>query len=115
MTNAIDVSRPKPTRRATEAKPGFPRFKSGKAAASAAVQTADPAPPAPQHPGTKRSTVIVLLQRESGASLAELVTATGWLPHTVRTALTGLRKRGMTVTRTKTGDETRYVVTKTEV
>ena len=29
--------------------------------------------------------------------LAELVAATGWLPHTTRAALTGLRKRGYAV------------------
>jgi DNA-binding transcriptional regulator PaaX len=37
------------------------------------------------------------LQRGDGASLAELVAATGWLPHTTRAALTGLRKRGYAV------------------
>ena len=30
-------------------------------------------------------------------TLAELVANTGWLPHTARAALTGLRKRGYTV------------------
>src|SRR5271165_2728119 len=44
--------------------------------------------------GTKIAQVIELLQRGDGASLAELVAATGWLPHTTRAALTGLRKRG---------------------
>ena len=41
--------------------------------------------------------VIELLQRGDGATLAELVAATGWLPHTTRAALTGLRKRGYAV------------------
>lgn len=36
--------------------------------------------------------VIALLSREQGATLAELIEATGWLPHTTRAALTGLRK-----------------------
>ena len=44
--------------------------------------------------GTKIAQVIELLQRGDGATLAELVAATGWLPHTTRAALTGLRKRG---------------------
>ncbi len=44
--------------------------------------------------GTKIAEVIALLQRGDGASLAELVAPTGWLPHTTRAALTGLRKRG---------------------
>jgi len=42
--------------------------------------------------GTKIAQVIELLQRGDGATLAELVAATGWLPHTTRAALTGLRK-----------------------
>jgi Protein of unknown function (DUF3489) len=47
--------------------------------------------------GTKIAAVIALLQRGAGASLAELVVATGWLPHTTRAALTGLRKRGYAI------------------
>ncbi len=47
--------------------------------------------------GTKIAEVITLLQRGDGATLAELVAATGWLPHTARAALTGLRKRGYDV------------------
>ena len=47
--------------------------------------------------GTKIARVIELLQRGDGATLAELVVATGWLPHTTRAALTGLRKRGYAV------------------
>ncbi len=47
--------------------------------------------------GTKIAQVIVLLERPGGATLAELVAATGWLPHTTRAALTGLRKRGYAV------------------
>src|SRR5208337_2393059 len=31
---------------------------------------------------------------EIGATIDELIDATGWLPHTTRAALTGLRKRG---------------------
>jgi Protein of unknown function (DUF3489) len=50
-------------------------------------------------PGSKLAQVIDLLQREGGAALAELNTATGWLPHTTRAALTGLRKRGMALER----------------
>jgi Protein of unknown function (DUF3489) len=48
--------------------------------------------------GTKLARVIGLLRREGGATLAELVAATGWLPHTTRSALTSLRKRGYEVT-----------------
>ena len=47
--------------------------------------------------GTKIAEVVALLQRGDGATLAELVAATGWLPHTTRAALTGLRKRGYAI------------------
>jgi hypothetical protein len=40
-----------------------------------------------------------MLQRKSGARLADLVSATGWLPRTTRAALTGLRKRGYVLER----------------
>ncbi|CAM3268937.1 DUF3489 domain-containing protein [Sphingomonas antarctica] len=57
---------------------------------------------------TKASTVLALLQREGGATLAELITATGWLPHTTRAALTGIRKKGYLVDKSKRGDVTCY-------
>jgi hypothetical protein len=47
--------------------------------------------------GTKIAGVIELLQDSDGVTLAELVANTGWLPHTARAALTGLRKRGYAV------------------
>jgi Protein of unknown function (DUF3489) len=53
--------------------------------------------PAPRG-GTKLARVLELLQRDCGATLEELTAATGWLPHTTRAALTGLRKRGCSVT-----------------
>lgn len=40
----------------------------------------------------KIDTVLALLNREGGAALSELVEATGWLPHSTRAALTGLKK-----------------------
>ena len=41
------------------------------------------------------------LARDDGASLDALIQATGWLPHTTRAALTGLRKRGYAVERVR--------------
>ena len=43
--------------------------------------------------------MIALLGRDRGTSVAELMAATGWLPHTTRAALTGLRKRGYALIR----------------
>jgi hypothetical protein len=51
--------------------------------------------------GTKQALIITLLEGEQGATLDELVTATGWLPHTTRAALTGLRKKGYTIAKEK--------------
>lgn len=47
--------------------------------------------------GTKIARVCELLQRDQGVNLDELIAATGWLPHTARAALTGLRHRGYDV------------------
>jgi hypothetical protein len=44
--------------------------------------------------GTKLAQVLDLLRRDRGASIDELIAVTGWLAHTTRAALTGLRKRG---------------------
>ena len=51
--------------------------------------------------GTKRAHVIALLERDTGATLDELVAATGWLPHTGRAALTGLRHKGFVLDKSK--------------
>jgi hypothetical protein len=40
-----------------------------------------------------------MLSKEQGASLGDMMAATGWLPHTTRAALTGLRKRGLAIER----------------
>ena len=41
--------------------------------------------------------MIELLRRDQGATLEALIVATGWLPHTARAALTGLRHSGYDV------------------
>ena len=57
---------------------------------------------------TKAGAVIALLQRAEGATLAEMIAATGWLPHTTRAALTGLRKKGHAIDKYKRDDTTCY-------
>jgi Protein of unknown function (DUF3489). len=59
-------------------------------------------------PVSKIGTVLSLLQREEGATLDEMIAATGWLPHTTRAALTGLRKKGHVIAKDKRGDMTCY-------
>jgi hypothetical protein len=67
------------------------------------------APPEPQpERRTKSGSVIILLQRGEGATLPELIAATGWLPHTTRAALTGLRKKGHAIERSKRDEATCY-------
>ncbi len=47
--------------------------------------------------GSKQALVISMLSAKGGATIDALIEATGWLPHTTRAALTGLRKRGFAV------------------
>ena len=56
--------------------------------------------------GTKQARVIALLERDTGATLDELVAATEWLPHTTRAALTGLRHKGFVLDKSKREDGT---------
>jgi DNA-binding MarR family transcriptional regulator len=62
--------------------------------ASASVSAAET-----QRASTKRAKLIGMLERHEGASVAEIGMRLGWLPHTVRAAITGLRKAGREVTR----------------
>jgi len=48
---------------------------------------------------TKSGTVRKLLSRKTGADLAALQEATGWQAHSVRAALSTLRKAGYTIDR----------------
>ena len=59
--------------------------------------TAEPSPKSQ----TKTDLVLDLLSRSEGATLDQLVAATGWLPHTARAALTGLKKKGHAITSDK--------------
>jgi hypothetical protein len=54
--------------------------------------------------GSKLSSVMGLLRRDGGASITDLTNATGWLPHTTRAALTGLRKRGYAIEKLRGSD-----------
>jgi DNA-binding transcriptional regulator PaaX len=59
------------------------------------------APAAPVQPETKVATLVAMLVRAEGATLDQLVSATGWQPHTTRAALTRLKARGYVVTSVK--------------
>lgn len=80
--------------------------KSDKAARTprAAVPAEEPSKEPPG--GSKQALVVSLLQRAKGAKLQDLIAATGWLPHTTRAALTGLRKKGYNIEKSRAEDGT---------
>ncbi len=57
---------------------------------------------------TKQATIQDLLRRAEGASIDDLTSATGWQAHSVRAALTGLRKRGYDIERNFESGTSRY-------
>jgi hypothetical protein len=69
-----------------------------------AMQRGPIRPSAPRG-GSKLARVIALLERVHGATIEELIAATGWLAHTTRAALTGLRKRGYAVAIDRSDDK----------
>jgi DNA-binding MarR family transcriptional regulator len=64
--------------------------------------------PSPLHQ-IKRARLLELIGRNAGATLVELTSATGWLPHTTRAAITGLCKRGHVVRRERIDGVSRYM------
>jgi len=50
---------------------------------------------------SKKATIVALLQRPDGVAISDLTGATGWQVHSVRAALTGLRKEGKELVRSR--------------
>ncbi|HUE80387.1 MAG TPA: DUF3489 domain-containing protein [Sphingomicrobium sp.] len=69
-----------------------------------------PKPAAPKV--SNQNKLLELLRRAGGASLADITEATGWLPHSARAMLTGLRKKGFGIGKEKVEGTTRYSITK---
>ena len=63
----------------------------------------DAAKPVAIRAGTKQAQIIAMLQRPEGATVAEMVEATGWLAHTVRGCISGALKKklGLPITAEK--------------
>ena len=59
---------------------------------------------------TKAATLLNLLQTGTGASLEDMTEATGWQPHTVRAAMTGLKKKGHVINKHVEGNTTIWSV-----
>lgn len=61
---------------------------------------------------TKTAKCLAQLQRRQGASIAELMKTMGWQAHSIRAALSGLRKQGHQISRSKNDrGVTRYYIT----
>lgn len=61
--------------------------------------------------GTKQAKLISLLSRKSGVSIAKASESLGWQAHTLRSALTGLKKRGYRIERqSRDGKDSLYMI-----
>ena len=89
---------------------------SSRAEVREAPQPREPAPAGLSVPrsGSKLAQVLELLKQEHGATIDELIAATGWLAHTTRAALTGLRKRGYPVAINRADDRGSFYRLKAE-
>jgi hypothetical protein len=65
----------------------------------AAKRAAEPASARSKKTGSKKTDVLALMRRDSGATMAEIIQLTGWQPHTVRGFVSGtlVKKMGLAV------------------
>src|SRR5271166_1637382 len=108
---AVNAALPddRPARRASRARSDAPTTEESAAQESRADQDlvgASEPSWRPPRVGSKLDRILGMLSTDKGATLEELTSATGWLPHTARAALTGLRKRGYDVHLVRGGRET---------
>lgn len=106
MTDTTTNSR-QPRRMAREPKATGPAADAGDDPAKATGA------PKPEKTPSKLDRVKALLLVPTGASIAELVAATGWQQHSVREAMAGaLKKRGLVITSDKVDGVRRYRASK---
>lgn len=60
---------------------------------------------------TKHQQIIDLLLRDGGATLNDMSTEVGWLPHSTRAFMTDLKKKGYVIVSSKVGDVRHYRIT----
>jgi hypothetical protein len=97
---------PRGSKRSAGRRPTASESKGAPKPKSKAKRTASPAA---LRPGTKQALLIDLLRRKEGATIAEVVKATGWQPHSVRGAISGALKKklGLAVASDKVEDRGR--------
>jgi hypothetical protein len=83
---------------ARKSKPTKPQRAATKAASSRETKIRSATTPARR---SKKAAIVALLERPDGAAIGDLTKATGWQAHSVRAALTGLRKEGKELVRAK--------------
>lgn len=110
LASVLPINPTRPTKRAAVA-PAVQMASLPPVARKAHKLSAEPI--VPQQPAipvrvTRRDQIVAMLNHAKGASIAELMAATGWLPHTTRAALSRLRKAGMILERTSEDGSSRY-------
>src|SRR4029077_13015494 len=83
---------------ARKSKPAKPQRAATKAAASRGTKPRSATTPARP---SKKAAIVALLERPDGAALGDLTAASGGQVHSLRAALTGLRKEGKELLRDK--------------
>ena len=73
----------------------------GKSKVTARSNSQSAAPEGEPKAPTKQQQLAALVVRDEGATLEQIIAATGWLPHTTRAALTGLKKKGYVISSDK--------------
>jgi hypothetical protein len=106
MSKTIKTKQQKTVARSSKAKPAAGASTKTKSAKTA---TADPSSVSVRE-NSKIANMITLLRRREGATLEQMMKATGWQAHSVRGAMSGFLKKklGLTITNIKDGETRIY-------